>query len=147
MLFSSMFFLWVFLPIVLAGSFLLRKTRLVNVFLVLASLLFYAWGEPVNVLLMLASILINFTAGVLLERFDGADGRRRLVLSVDIVLNLALLVCFKYLGLLAEGLNALLSLFGAGPVPVPTIPLPIGISFFTFQAMSYVIDEIGRAHV
>ena len=140
MLFSSMFFLWVFLPIVLAGSFLLRKTRLVNVFLVLASLLFYAWGEPVNVLLMLASILISFTAGVLLERFDGADGRRRLVLTVDIVLNLALLVCFKYLGLLAEGLNALLSLFGAGPVPVPTIPLPIGISFFTFQAMSYVID-------
>ncbi len=144
MLFSSMFFLWVFLPIVLAGSFLLRKTRLVNVFLVLASLLFYAWGEPVNVLLMLASILINFTAGVLLERFDGADGRRRLVLSVDIVLNLALLVCFKYLGLLAEGLNALLALFGAGPVPVPGIPLPIGISFFTFQAMSYVIDVYRR---
>ena len=144
MLFSSMFFLWVFLPIVLAGSFLLRKTRLVNVFLVLASLLFYAWGEPVNVLLMLASILISFTAGVLLERFDGADGRRRLVLTVDIVLNLALLVCFKYLGLLAEGLNALLSLFGAGPVPVPTIPLPIGISFFTFQAMSYVIDVYRR---
>ena len=75
MLFSSMFFLWVFLPIVLAGSFLLRKTRLVNVFLVLASLLFYAWGEPVNVLLMLASVLINFTAGVLLERFDGASTR------------------------------------------------------------------------
>ncbi len=144
MLFSSMFFLWVFFPIVLAGSFLLRKTRLVNVFLVLVSLLFYAWGEPVNVLLMLASVLINFAAGVLLERFDGSDGSRRLVLTVDIVLNLALLVYFKYLGLLAEGLNALLGLAGASPVAVPEVPLPIGISFFTFQAMSYVIDVYRR---
>ena len=96
MLFSSMIFLWIFLPAVLAGSFLLRKTRLVNLFLVLASLFFYAWGEPVNVLLMVFSILLNYGAGRLLAKFEKNDPYevRKLVLALDILLNLALLGSF-----------------------------------------------------
>ena len=146
MLFSSMIFLWLFLPTVLAGSFLLRKTRLVNPFLVLASLFFYAWGEPVNVLLMLASVLLNYGAGRLLERFEEKDPYdvRKLVLALDVLLNLAILGYFKYLGLLVEGVNGLLALFGAGTLDAPTVSLPIGISFFTFQALSYVVDVYRR---
>ena len=142
MLFSSMIFLWIFLPVVLAGSFLLRKPRWVNPFLVLASLFFYAWGEPVNVLIMLFSILLNYGAGLLLARFEGEDPYdvRKLVLTLDILLNLALLGYFKYMGLLMEGLNAVLALFHGGALEVPAIALPIGISFFTFQALSYVVD-------
>ncbi|MBQ9299350.1 MAG: MBOAT family protein, partial [Clostridia bacterium] len=148
MLFSSMIFLWIFLPVVLAGSFLLRKPRFVNPFLVLASLFFYAWGEPVNVLLMLFSILLNYGAGRLLAKFEKNDPYefRRLILALDILLNLALLAYFKYLGLLVEGINAVLSLFRGGALAVPAITLPIGISFFTFQALSYVVDVYrGRA--
>lgn len=146
MLFSSMIFLWIFLPAVLAGSFLLRKTRLANLFLVLASLFFYAWGEPVNVLLMVFSILLNYGAGRLLAKFEQNDPYevRKLVLVLDILLNLALLGYFKYLGLLVEGVNALLGLFGAKALAVPTVSLPIGISFFTFQALSYVVDVYRR---
>ena len=142
MLFSSMIFLWIFLPAVLAGSFLLHKTRLVNFFLVLASLFFYAWGEPVNVLLMLFSILLNYGAGRLMARLDQNDPYdvRKLILVLDILLNLALLGYFKYLGLLVQGINALLGLFGAKALAAPTVSLPIGISFFTFQALSYVVD-------
>ena len=148
MLFSSMIFLWIFLPVVLAGSFLLRKPRFVNPFLVLASLFFYACGEPVNVLLMLFSILLNYGAGRLLAKFEKNDPYefRRLILALDILLNLALLAYFKYLGLLVEGINAVLSLFRGGALAVPAITLPIGISFFTFQALSYVVDVYrGRA--
>ena len=142
MLFSSMIFLWIFLPAVLAGSFLLHRTRLVNFFLVLASLFFYAWGEPVNVLLMLFSILLNYGAGRLMARLDQNDPYdvRKMVLVLDILLNLALLGYFKYLGLLVQGINALLGLFGAKALAAPTVSLPIGISFFTFQALSYVVD-------
>ena len=142
MLFSSMVFLWIFLPTVLAGSFLLRKPRLVNPFLVLASLFFYAWGEPVNVLLMLFSILLNYGAGRLLAKFEKNDpyGVRGLILTLDVVLNLALLAYFKYLALLVEGVNAVIGLFHGNALAVPAIALPIGISFFTFQALSYVID-------
>ncbi len=142
MLFSSMVFVWIFLPVVLAGSFLLRKPRFVNPFLVLASLFFYAWGEPVNVLLMLFSIVLNYCAGRLLARFEKNDPYevKKLILTLDIVLNLALLAYFKYLGLLVEGINAVLSLLRGGALAVPSVALPIGISFFTFQALSYVVD-------
>ncbi len=142
MLFSSMIFLWIFLPVVLAGSFLLRKTRALNLFLVLASLFFYAWGEPVNVLLMLASILLNYGAGRLLAKYQKDDPYevKKLILTLDILLNLALLGYFKYLGLLVEGVNAVLGLLGGKALEVPAVALPIGISFFTFQALSYVID-------
>ena len=141
MLFSSMIFLWIFLPAVLAGGALLHR-KLVNPFLVLASLVFYAWGEPVNVLLMLFSILFNYGSGRLMGRLEGHDpyGARGLILALNVLINLSLLAYFKYLGLLVEGMNALLGVVGAKALPVPHISLPIGISFFTFQALSYVVD-------
>lgn len=133
MLFSSMIFLWLFLPIVFVVNRFL-KLRQQNVFLLLASLFFYAWGEPKYVLLMLVSIILNWESGILLERFPE---QKRAVLWTSIVLNLSLLGYFKYLGLFVRTLNHLM---GGERLAVPQIALPIGISFFTFQALSYVID-------
>lgn len=133
MLFSSMLFLWIFLPFVFIVSRFL-KPKQQNVFLLLASLFFYAWGEPDYVFLMLFSILLNWGSGVLMERFPV---RKRGILWTCVVLNLSLLGYFKYLGLLVRTLNHLLR---KEAIAVPEIALPIGISFFTFQALSYVID-------
>lgn len=140
-----MIFLWVFLPIVLLGNAVL-KTKYVNPFLALASLIFYAWGEPVNVLLMLLSIAVNYSAGRLLARYDQRPGARKAVLVADVIFNLGMLGAFKYSGMAASMLNGLLSLLGLHSlaVPVPEIALPIGISFFTFQALSYVVDVYRR---
>lgn len=135
MLFSSMIFLWVFLPVVLIVSRIL-PIKLNNIFLLIASLLFYAFGEPKYVLLMLCSIALNYTAGRLLARFDGKVGIRRAVLVVAVTLNLGLLLYFKYMGLIVQTLNHLVG----DRLTVPEIALPIGISFFTFQALSYVVD-------
>ena len=135
MLFSSFVFIWIFLPVVLVGNFLLQRlggNRVTNVFLLVASLLFYAWGEPVYILLMLFSIGVNWLAGVLLEKTT----YRRAVLAADVVVNLFLLGNFKYAGMAVSTFNAITR----ADVPVPEIALPIGISFFTFQALSYVID-------
>jgi len=133
MLFSSMIFLWIFLPVVLVVTrFLSLKWQ--NVFLLFASLFFYAWGEPRYVLLMLFSILVNWGSGILLERFFA---HRRWVLGAAVAVNLSLLGYFKYMGLLVRTVNHLLPGGGLGQ---PEIRLPIGISFFTFQALSYVID-------
>ena len=136
MLFSSTVFLWIFLPIVFVGNFLCQRlggNRLANALLLVASIFFYAWGEPVYVLLMLVSILVNWGAGMLLAQREKG---KRAVLAADVLVNLALLGYFKYAGMLVETWN---SLTGAAAA-VPRIPLPIGISFFTFQALSYVID-------
>ena len=135
MLFSSFVFIWMFLPVVLAGNCILQRiggNRVTNVFLLVASLFFYAWGEPVYILLMLFSIAVNWLAGVLLER----TAHRRAVLAADVVVNLFLLGNFKYAGMAVSTFNTLTH----ADVPVPQIALPIGISFFTFQALSYVID-------
>ncbi len=133
MLFSSMLFVWVFLPIVVIGNFLLKKEYR-NFFLLIASLIFYAWGEPKYVLLMLLSIFLNWTFGLLIEK---SQKHKKAVLVLCIALNLALLGYFKYYNFLANNVNAI---FSGQVLPVKNIALPIGISFFTFQAMSYVID-------
>lgn len=134
MVFSSLPFLFLFLSATVIGYYLLRG-RARNYFLLLANLLFYAYGEPVYLLLMLASIAVNYAAAVLMERQNG-QRRKRLVLVIAIVLNLAALGWFKYAGLAADTLRSL----GLTFVPKITVALPIGISFYTFQAMSYVID-------
>lgn len=140
MIFSSLLFLWAFLPVVLLGSWILPR-RWVNFFLTAASLFFYAWGEPVYVLIMLASIAVNYACGLGVERAESV-GRKKAVLTTGIVINLLLLFCFKYLGLFVQTLNGMFALItGNGAVfAVPQIALPIGISFFTFQGMSYVVD-------
>lgn len=146
MVFSSLIFLFVFLPLVLWGHLLLPRS-LRNLWLLLFSLVFYAWGECTFVLVMIASITINYGLGFAVAR-PPSPGVRRAALITGIALNLGLLAFFKYLGFFAETLNALMDLSGIPRVSVPAIALPIGISFFTFQALSYVIDVYrGRCSV
>jgi len=128
-----MIFLWMFLPAVfIVNRFLKPKQQ--NVFLVIASLFFYAWGEPKYIILMLVSIVLNWGSGRLLEWFPSY---KKGILLCNIILNLSFLSYFKYLGLIIRTLNHLLR---KEAIAVPNIALPIGISFFTFQALSYVID-------
>ncbi|MDD6202651.1 MAG: MBOAT family protein [Lachnospiraceae bacterium] len=132
MVFSSMIFLWLFLPFTVIGYRICGK-KYQNIFLLLVSLFFYAWGEPVYILLMMFSILINWLYGM---AFDRAK-HKRLLLIVNLLINLGLLVYFKYFNLLIE---TIMQLTGKEILHYREIPLPIGISFFTFQAISYVID-------
>ena len=136
MLFSTTIFLFVFLPAVLIGYYLVfRSIRWKNYFLLLASLLFYAWGEPLYVFLMIASVAGNYLLGLAIDREQKALSRR-LLLGFTVAFNLGILFYFKYLNFTVTNLNAL---FGI-QLPVRQVVMPIGISFFTFQAMSYVID-------
>lgn len=128
MLFSSTTFLFYFLPLFLALYYLLPWK---NAVLLLASLLFYAWGEPRFVPLLMASALLNYSIGYLLAR-----RRSSWLLATGIAANLGLLFYYKYLGFFAASLNAVLG----SHWPVPQILLPLGISFFTFQGISYLID-------
>jgi len=134
MVFSSLSFLCIFLPAVLVLYRLMPSLRAKNVLLMVASLVFYAYGEPVYVLLMIASSLFNYVWALLLR--TDSPSRRRTVMVLAVVQNLGVLGVFKYAGWLVESFNAMTGL----AVPVPQIALPIGISFFTFQAMSYVVD-------
>ena len=135
MVFSSATFLLAFLPLSIALYYVMPGRAAKNGWLFFVSLLFYAWGEPVYIGLMLASVVGNWLFGIAL---GGAPApRRRLLLAADVVLNLALLGFFKYEGFLAANINALL---GADVVPDLELPLPIGISFYTLQALSYIID-------
>ena len=136
MLFSSTIFLIIFLPTVLLGYFvILKKTAWRNAFLLICSLLFYAWGEPKYVFLMLASIAINYFLGLSIDRANSPH-QKKLFLILAVIANLGILFHFKYSAFVITNLNHMLRL----SLPVPSVVLPIGISFFTFQAMSYVID-------
>ena len=136
MVFSSLAFICAFLPL----SFLLHQVipgiRGKNALLILVSLLFYAYGEPVYVLLMIASTLFNWGFGLLVGRSRVHSGARKAWLGLAVVVNIGLLGVFKYAGMLVDTVNALAHL----SIPSPGIALPIGISFYTFQALSYVID-------
>lgn len=133
MVFSSITFLSIFLPVVFLLHQILPGIRSKNALLIAASLLFYAYGEPVYVLLMAASAFCNYIFGRLV--CAGSAKKRKLALAAAVVLNIGLLAVFKYAGFLVQIVNS------AGfSFKVPQIALPIGISFFTFQALSYVID-------
>src|ERR1700722_4779741 len=142
MVFSSPIFLFLFLPIVLAGC-LLPSLRLRNLWLLIFSILFYAWGEVGFVGLMLGSTLINYFLGRWVEK-ETDERRRRWAVGVAIALNLGLLGIFKYTNFAVHNLNAILGMLGAKPVVVRDVRLPIGISFFTFHAISYVMDIYRR---
>ena len=140
MAFSSPSFLFVFLPLTLAAYFAVSGMAARNLVLLALSLAFYAWGEPVMVLVMLGSIGFNYLAALWIDRSQGAARRR--VLALAVTANLAALGVFKYAGFVADGVHGVLSRLGvplAAPV-LPTIILPLGISFFTFHALSYLID-------
>ncbi len=135
MVFSSLVFIFVFLPITIAAYYIAPKS-LRNVFLLIASLVFYAWGEPVYIVLMVFSILVSYTGGLLIDSYR----KRRLIAQIffitAMVINLGLLCFFKYYGFILANINHLTSLHMASAA----LPLPLGISFYTFQSISYLID-------
>lgn len=135
MVFSSLFFLFVFLPAVLLLYYITPR-RYRNFVLFISSLFFYAWGEPVYILLMLFSTAANYTLGLLLGRCREKNSNARPVLIVSIFINIGLLCFFKYFDFLLQTVNSLLGTSLASP----DLALPLGISFYTFQAISYIID-------
>ena len=135
MVFSSLPFLFFYLPVVLL-IYKLTPLKLRNLFLLLASLFFYGWGEPVYILIMFLSTAVDYTHGMLVERWRSDDRKARLAVASSVFFNLAILVFFKYWDFIAGNVNALTGL----NLPIFGIPLPIGISFYTFQTMSYTID-------
>lgn len=134
MVFSSPEFLLFFLPAVLVLYHLFKSIHWRNAILMIASLIFYAWGEPVYIFLMLASILINWLVGLGIDRYE-SQSKRKSVLIVGLVFDIGILFIFKYLSFFCKNIGLLL-----GTSTELTIALPIGISFFTFQIMSYLID-------
>lgn len=139
MVFSDSVFLFMFLPLTLAVYYAV-PFAFKNTVLFLTGLLFYAWGEPVYVLIMLLSTAIDYCAGRLMDRFDSNKNIRKSTLLVSVVMNLSLLGIFKYGSFFIGSVNGI---FGSA-IPDPGLPLPIGISFFTFQSMSYTIDLYRR---
>jgi len=138
MVFSSPTFICLFLPLTLAWYFLLPRSAN-NAVLVGASIVFYGWGDPVAALaLIVPSVLMNFQLGRMIAAAEGP--RRRSVLILSVAVNLAILIAFKYTRFILGNLNDVLVFLGAPTVHVPEIPLPLGISFFTFHILSYLID-------
>ena len=143
MVFSSIFFLYFFLPVTLLLYFVVGQ-KYKNLLLLSASLIFYAWGEMAYVFLMLFSITVNWAIGLLIDRAkkQGRSGKRALVLGV--VINLLPLAFFKYGNFFADNINIISTVFGFDKIELENIHLPIGISFFTFQAISYIVDIYRR---
>lgn len=135
MVFSSTIFLCVYLPLVLLGYYICPKKGR-NLFLLIVSLVFYAWGEPKYVFLMIFSILVNYIFGRLMDKHRENKKRLKLMLVLSVVIDLGLLSVFKYTDFIITNVNAI---FGSS-FDLLNIALPIGISFYTFQAMSYTID-------
>ena len=137
MVFSSTTFLFLFLPVVLIAYYnpFFKSVAVKNAILLISSIFFYAWGEPVYVLLMLGSVLINWILGLVIDR-NRENKKSKIALVAAVAVNLGILFVFKYLTFTLENINALFHT----DIDTLNITLPIGISFFTFQAMSYVID-------
>src|SRR5574344_1272500 len=135
MLFSSLVFLFLFLPLCLILYYLakrfLKDIKYRNIILCIFSLLFYSWGEPKYIVLMLFSIFINYILAILISK-----RKPKLYLIIDIIVNIALLGVFKYSNFFIGNINSIFNL----NIASPNIVLPIGISFYTFQILSYVID-------
>ena len=135
MVFSSLFFLYFFLPLCVIIYASAKKLKTRNNVLLIFSLVFYAWGEPLCVLLLIASAAVNFVLGLCIDKYRDKTGGKIAVTSA-VIFDIAMLGIFKYSGFIVENINAVTHL----SLPVPDIRLPIGISFFTFQMISYVID-------
>ena len=136
MIFSSFEFLFLFLPIVLLLVVMWKNITYQNTILFIASILFYAWGGVSYTSIILASIVINYFAGILIGKY----AKKKLWLVISIILNLGLLAFFKYFNFLADNYNLLTSVFNISPITVQKVILPIGISFYTFQGLSYLVD-------
>ncbi len=138
MLFSSLTFIFVFLPVVILLYYIVKPAYR-NAVLLFASLLFYSWGEPIYVSLMLISIIFNYFFGLYLKRFAN-QRTTKLILLLCIIFNLSFLGFYKYINFALVNYNLILGFFEIPAVELLNLTLPIGISFYTFQAMSYVID-------
>ncbi len=142
MVFSSATFLFLFLPFTLVLYNLRlfkdkdRETVKKNIVLLIMSLIFYAWGEPVYIILMLLSIFYNYNAAIDIDSYIGSPKKKKAVFICAVIFNIFVLGFFKYYGFAVESINSLFSL----SLPVRDIPLPVGISFYTFQILSYIID-------
>lgn len=135
MVFSSLLFLFLFLPAVLT-LYYCSPRRMRNCILFLTSLVFYAWGEPVYIIIMLFSTMADYFFGLQLDKPKKTSFQRKMIVTCSIVVNLLVLFYFKYADFLIENINALMGT----TIPMTDLPLPIGISFYTFQSMSYIID-------
>lgn len=135
MVFSSLIFLFAFFPIFLLVYYLCPKS-LKNFVIMISGIIFYAWGEPIYVVLIMISIVVDYTAGRIIHSLDKKKVARTIALIVSVSYNLSILGVFKYSGFLINNFN---DIFGT-TLSNPDLPLPIGISFFTFQSMSYTID-------
>ncbi len=142
MVFSSDIFLFLFFPLALASYFVVPR-GLRNTLLLGSSLFFYAWGERKFIVVLLASIFLNYVFGRVLDRQAGGR-RRKLAVALAVLVNLGLLAAFKYAAFLVANLNTLLAACRLAPLPPPDVHLPLGISFFTFHALSYVLDVYRR---
>lgn len=138
MLFSSLTFIFAFLPLLLFLYFLLKKRWYRNFILLLFSILFYAWGEPKYIFLMLLVILISYIAGILIDKLEAKN--KTLLKNITFILSLILiignLIYFKYANFIVDNINNIFKL----NISIKAIVLPIGISFYTFQILSYIID-------
>lgn len=137
MVFSSIIFIFYFFPIVLLGYYALPRS-LKNTWLLISSLVFFIWGEPASFWVIIASAVANYFFAFPIG--SGVLWRRKLALALGIVVNLGLLCSYKYAGFVVENWNKFSELWGASAIPLPQGHLPMGISFFTFQAVSYLID-------
>ena len=138
MVFSSLYFLYLFLPVCLLCYGLSPSLTVKNITLTVFSLIFYAWGEPAYIILLLLSVLMNYLFGLGIggcQKRENARGAKA-VMILSLIFNIGLLGVFKYSGFIAENLNLIPGI----SIPVPKLTLPIGISFYTFQILSYIID-------
>ncbi len=135
MVFADLFFLYIFLPACLLFYFVGKNIKYKNAVLIVFSLVFYAWGEPAVVLLLILSTIVNWLLGLAIDKHR-EDKLGKLAVAGSLVYSLGMLVIFKYLGFIVENLNLILPI----DIPVPNITLPIGISFYTFQIISYILD-------
>ena len=138
MLFSSLTFLFIFLPLICLLYFLVKKRMYKNIILLIFSLVFYAWGEPKYIFLMILTILTSYIFGLLIHKFDKEKKTKakKITFILSIIVILSSLIFFKYTNFIFDNIN---SLFKSNIV-IDKIILPIGISFYTFQILSYVID-------
>ncbi len=135
MVFSSLFFVYAFFPVCMLLYYASKNITWRNVILLIFSLIFYSWGEPVLVLLMLATVTVNYFLGLQIDKTRGTAASK-LYMALAVMVSLGSLGFFKYTGFFVETLNSVLGT----EIPVPQISLPIGISFYTFQILTYVID-------
>lgn len=135
MVFSDLFFLYAFLPACLLMYFCFKNVHWKNGVLIVFSLIFYAWGEPLWIIILILSVLVNYFCGLIIERFRDTP-KAKLGVIISLTVCLGTLAVFKYTDFIVENLNALLPF----NIPVPHIGLPIGISFYTFQIISYTLD-------